>query len=271
MLILTDDEFTRLTGFLKANFGINLTKKRTLIEGRLNKYLSDRGYTNFSDYLEIVFRDPNGPEMSQLLNHLTTNFSYFLREWEHFEYLRGQVLPGLRAGIPDGDLRIWSAGCSTGEEPYTLAMLLGDFFALDGSRWDKKVLATDISQKALDTARAGVYEEEALAKVPPEWRKKYFMRQGEGSWQVKPALRDEVIFRTFNLMEDAFPFQRKFHVIFCRNVMIYFDRPTKAALIRKFYQHTAPGGYLFVGQSESIAREDAPWQYVMPSVFRKGA
>ena len=270
MLNLTDGEFVRLTSYLQSSFGINLTKKRTLIEGRLNKYLSDRGFLNFTDYLDLVLKDPNGAEMSQLLNHLTTNFSYFLREWDHFEYLRSHVLPGLRQSIPDGDLRIWSAGCSTGEEPFTLAMLLNDFFALEASRWDKKVLATDISQKALETAKAGSYEDEALAKVPAEWRKKYFTRQGESNWQVKPALRDEVIFRSFNLMEEAFPFQRKFHVIFCRNVMIYFDRPTKAALIRRFYDHTEPGGYLFVGQSESIGREDAPWQYIMPSVFRKG-
>ncbi len=270
MLSLTDAEFIRLTGFLKTSFGINLTQKRTLIEGRLNKYLTDRGFVCFSDYLEPIYSDPSGPEMSQLLNFLTTNFSYFLREWEHFEYLRGHVLPELQERIPDGDLRIWSAGCSTGEEPYTLAMLLNDFFRLDGARWDKKVLATDISNKALEAARRGVYEEEALSKVPPEWTRRYFSRQGDGAFQVKPALREEVIFRTFNLMEETFPFQKKFHVIFCRNVMIYFDRPTKAKLIQKFYKHTEPGGYLFVGQSESINREDAPWQYVMPSVFRKG-
>jgi chemotaxis protein methyltransferase CheR len=135
--------------------------------------------------------------------------------------------------------------------------------------WDSKVLATDISAKALDFARRGVYSDERVEKLPKEWRNRYFKNIGPDQWEVKPALRNEVIFRTFNLVE-SFPFQKPFHVIFCRNVMIYFDRDVKAELIRKFYRHTAPGGYLFVGQSESISRDERGWQYVMPSVFRKG-
>ena len=269
MISLTNDEFSALTTFMKDNFGINLDKKRTLIEGRLNKYLSDKGYSGFSGYLELIFKDPSGGEVTQLLNYLTTNYSFFLREWDHFEHMRSKVLPILRETVTDHDLRIWSAGCSTGEEPYTIAMLLQDFFWLDGKQWDRKVLATDISLKALETAKNGIYDEESLSKVPPEWRKKYFMKYAEGKFQVKQSLRDEVIFRTFNLMEEKFPFQRKFHVIFCRNVMIYFDRETKVRLVQKFYNHTEPGGFLFIGQSESINREDTAWQYVMPSVFRK--
>jgi len=270
MLNLTNDEFNTLTNYMKSNFGINLEKKRTLIEGRLTNYVLDHGFTNFTEYLQMIFQDKTQVEITKLVNFLTTNYSYFMREWEHFEFFKTKALPGFKNTVADRDLRIWSAGCSTGEEPYTLAMLLSDFFGMERSNWDMKVLATDISMKALEAARKGVYGEEQLEKIPPEWRSRYFKNLGTGQWEIKPSLREEVVFRTFNLMEESFPFRKSFHVIFCRNVMIYFDRETKANLVKKFYKHTEPGGYLFVGQSESIGRDEAGWQYVMPSVFRKG-
>lgn len=270
MLNLTNDEFLTLTGYMKRNFGINLEKKRTLIEGRLTNYVLDRGFSNFSDYLDTIFKDPSDGEITKLVNFLTTNYSYFMREWDHFEFLKSKVFPELKESVGDRDLRIWSAGCSTGEEPYTIAMLLSDFLGTERNLWDGKVLATDISMKALDFARRGVYPDDRVEKLPKEWRSRYFHSHGDGEWEIKPSIRNEVIFRTFNLMEAVFPFQKQFHVIFCRNVMIYFDKDAKAELIQKFYQFTAPGGYLFVGQSESINRDEKGWQYVMPSVFRKG-
>jgi chemotaxis protein methyltransferase CheR len=270
MLSLTNDEFNTLTNYMKSNFGINLEKKRTLIEGRLTNYVIDKGFSNFTDYLAMLFGENTETEVTKLVNFLTTNYSYFMREWEHFEFFRNRVLPELKQTVTNHDLRIWSAGCSTGEEPYTIAMLLSDFFGTEQSLWDMKVLATDISERALESARRGVYAEEQLEKLPPGWRSMYFRDLGSGRWEVKPALRGEVIFRTFNLMEEQFPFQKLFHVIYCRNVMIYFDKETKAELIRKFYRFTEPGGYLFVGQSESINRDETGWKYVMPSVFRKG-
>lgn len=270
MLSLTNEEFRTLTEYMKGNFGINLEKKRTLIEGRLTNYVLEKGFANFTEYLESIFLDKTQTEVTKLVNFLTTNYSYFMREWEHFRFFKDTVLPGFLETVADRDLRIWSAGCSTGEEPYTIAMLLSDFFKPENGMWDRKVLATDISVKALEKARKGVYDEEQLEKIPPEWKTRYFKNLGAGRWEIKPTLRQEVIFRSFNLMEESFPFQKQFHVIFCRNVMIYFDRETKTNLIRKFYRHTAPGGYLFIGQSESIGRDETGWQYVMPSVFRKG-
>lgn len=269
MLSLTNEEFNTLTHYMKSTFGINLEKKRTLIEGRLTNFVLERGFSNFTEYLEMLFGENNDNEITKLVNYLTTNYSYFMREWDHFEFFKSKVLPELKQTSRDHDLRIWSAGCSTGEEPYTIAMLLSDFFGAETGAWDRKVLATDISMKALEKARAGIYTDDQLDKIPQEWRSRYFRSLGMGNWEVKPALRGEVIFRTFNLMEETFPFQRQFHVIFCRNVMIYFDKETKANLIRKFYKLTEPGGYLFVGQSESINRDETGWQYVMPSVFRK--
>jgi chemotaxis protein methyltransferase CheR len=192
-----------------------------------------------------------------------------MREWDHFRYFRDSVLPEMAGEIKDNDLRIWSAGCSTGQEPYTLAMIISDFLKNHGLRWDAKVLATDISLKALDAAVKGVYEDESLSKLPPHWKKAYFNKLPDSKWEVCGELKNEVIFRRFNLIEDEFPFKKKFHVIFCRNVMIYFNEETKIKLIRKFYDAMAKGGYLFIGQSESIDKNDTQFQFVMPSVYKK--
>ena len=269
MISLTDNEFISLVSFMKNNYGVNLEKKRTLIEGRLTNYIVDKGFSSFSDYLQMLYADGSGNEQTQLVNFLTTNYSYFLREWDHFEFLRNKILPELRTHITDHDLRIWSAGCSSGEEPYTIAMVLADYFGADRASWDMKILATDISQRALEKARTGVYDAEALEKVPAEWRRRFFAKSGT-DWEVRQALKDEVIFRTFNLMQEKFPFKRRFHVIFCRNVMIYFDKQTKATLIGKFYEQLEDGGYLIVGQSETVGRDESDFRYIMPSVFRKG-
>lgn len=269
MIKISDDEFLVFTSFLKEHFGINLTKKRTLIEGRLNNYLLRNGYNDYGAYLQFMFGDRSGSEVNNVINYLTTNYSYFMREWDHFEYVKNAALPELVDNIPDRDLRVWSAGCSTGEEPYTLAMLIDEFFEGSKDKWDKKILATDISEKVLNQARKGVYDISALEKVPKSWMLKYFDKLDAGTYQVKEALRDEVIFRKFNLMEPVFPFRKKFHIIFCRNVMIYFDAETKQRLIQKYYDATMPGGYLIVGQSESIERGKSQYNYVMPSVYKK--
>lgn len=269
MLQIQDKEFTRLTGYLQENFGINLTKKRTLIESRLNNYLTNKGYDSFGSYIEHALSDTTGKEVSQMINFLTTNYSYFMREWEHFKFFKDTLLPELISSSNERDLRIWSAGCSTGQEPYTLAMLISDVLAEKRVLWDAKVLATDISLKALEAAQKGVYEDESLAKVPNIWKMSYFNKLPEGKWEVKDSLKNEVIFRRFNLIEGEFPFKKKFNVIFCRNVMIYFNETTKANLIKRFYDATAKGGYLFIGQSESLDKRDARYEFVMPSVYRK--
>jgi chemotaxis protein methyltransferase CheR len=268
-LQLKDEEFHTLTEFMNKNYGINLRAKRTLVEGRLRNYLLKHGYNNYGSFIKTVLSDPKGTETQQLVNQLTTNYSYFMREWDHFVYFQKVVLPELKAGIRDKDMRIWSAGCSTGEEPYTLSMLINDFLDDEKAQWDKKILATDISAKALEKAVEGVYPAEDLEKVPPGWKLTYFNRMQGGQWQVKENLRDEVIFRTFNLMEDYFPFKKQFDVIFCRNVMIYFDKDSKNELIEKFYDATKPGGYLFIGQSESVDRNMTRYKYVMPSILKK--
>ena len=211
----------------------------------------------------------SGAEIGQILNLLTTNYSYFMREWEHFRYFKDHVLPELAPGLRDGDLRTWSAGCSTGQEPYTLAMLLSDFQAERGLSWDAKVLATDISDKALGAAKKGIYQDDSLKSVPAAWKLSYFNKMPNHEWMVSDSLKKEVVFRRFNLIEEEFPFKKRFHVIFCRNVMIYFREDTKKKLISKFYEATAKGGYLFIGHSESLDKNEMGYQFISPSIYKK--
>ncbi len=270
MIKINDKEFTELTGYLRNNYGIDLKKKRTLIETRLNNHLIKNGFDCYRDYFNFAFHDKTGNEISQIVNILTTNFSYFMREWEHFRYFKERALPELTAHINNNDLRTWSAGCSTGQEPYTLAMLISDFLDKQKRKWDAKVLATDISLKALNGAKEGIYDDESLSNVPMDWKLSYFKKIQPSKWQVKDELKNEVIFRRFNLIDQEFPFKKQFHVIFCRNVMIYFNEQTKNNLIEKFYNALEEGGYLFIGQSESISRNDTRFNYVMPSIYKKG-
>jgi Methylase of chemotaxis methyl-accepting proteins len=219
--------------------------------------------------LIFAFGDKTGNEISQMLNLLTTNYSYFMREWEHFRYFREHVLPEVAPALRDGDLRTWSAGCSTGQEPYTLAMILSDFTKDRGLAWDAKVLATDISEKALIAAIKGEYSGECLKNLPANWKSAYFNKVSENTWAVNDRLKQEILFRKFNLMEKEFPFKKQFNVIFCRNVMIYFNDETKLKLISKFYDATAKGGYLFIGQSETLDKRETDFEFVMPSVYKK--
>ena len=269
MIKINDQEFVTLTDYLRTNYGINLQKKRTLIESRLNNHLVKNGYCSYSDFFKDAFADRTGNEVSQIINMLTTNFSYFMREWDHFKYYRDKVLPELTSRIRGNDMRTWSAGCSTGQEPYTLAMLIADHFVSSKECWDAKVLATDISQKALNAAKEGIFEDECLSNVPAAWKLSYFNKTSKNKWEIKDTLKKEVIFRRFNLINESFPFKKKLHVIFCRNVMIYFNEETKKELVQRFYDALDVGGYLFIGQSESINRSDTKLAYVMPSIYKK--
>ncbi|MBP2627658.1 MAG: chemotaxis protein CheR [Firmicutes bacterium] len=269
MIGITDRDFKTLITYIKSNYGINLSQKKHLIEGRLSNLLIEKGFENFSEYLQYVFADGTKLEITSLVNKLTTNHTFFMRETAHFTYFEQQVLPYLQATSKKKDLRIWSAGCSTGEEPYTLAMIIADYFGTEKMSWNAKLLATDISVKALETAEKGIYSLESLDSLHASWKLNYFRKLNKENYQILDEIKNEVIFRIFNLMDERFPFKQKFHVIFCRNVMIYFDHATKMELIKKFYEMTESGGYLFIGHSESIGREDTCYKYVMPAVYRK--
>ncbi|MCR4925522.1 MAG: protein-glutamate O-methyltransferase [Clostridiales bacterium] len=265
MIKLTDQEFKDLYTFVKSNYGINLEKKRQLIESRMNSVLADKGFKNYTDYLKFVNSNPN--EITVVLNKLTTNHTYFLREPEHFDFLTKTILPEIKVtNDATKEMRIWSAGCSTGEEAYTTIMTLKDFFGMD--RWDYRILATDISTHVMESAKVGVYSPESIANIPKAWEK-YFKKTPDDLYLLSDEIKREVIFRKLNLM-DSFSFKKPFDLIFCRNVMIYFDQPTKDKLVNKYYDVLKPGGYLFIGHSETISRNATKFEYVQPSIYRKG-
>ena len=269
MMQLSDQDFKRLVTFIKSNYGINLEQKRQLIVGRLSNTLISMGDNSFQDYIDHILTKKDPKEIELMLNKLTTNYTYFYREGDHFDYFRDTVLPYLEETKKDRVLSIWSAGCSFGQEPYTLSMILKEYFGRKVPQWDTRVLATDISQNALKAAMQGVYDEESLSALPVGWKQKYFKKTTEpGVFQVSDTLKNNVIFKTFNLM-DPIRFKLKFDVIFCRNVMIYFDQPTKEALVQRFYDATVPGGYLFIGHSEGLNRSVTPYKYLMPAAYRK--
>ena len=270
MLSMTDQEFKTLTTFVHEKFGINLSQKRVLIEGRLSAMLQKRGINTFEEYLKILFADTSGEELTTLLNKLTTNHTYFMRENEHFNYLLSDVLPRFeRVHERDKSLRIWSAGCSSGQEPYNISMALSEYFGSRRSLWNVQLLATDISMNVLSKAHDGIYPPDVANQVPPAWLTKYFHKLPSGEFQVSESIRNTVDFRILNLM-DPFRFSRPFDLIFCRNVMIYFDAPTKDKLVSKFYDWTAPGGYLFIGHSENVNKEKSQYTFIKPAIYQKG-
>ena len=263
---ISDEDFRKLTTFIKSHYGITLQEKRQLVTSRLSSLLSEQGYTSFSQFVTQLLKEKDPQKIEQVLNRLTTNYTFFMREPEHFEFFTKVILPELvRKYQKKKSLAIWSAGCSSGEEPYNLSMYIKDFLGPQANQWDTRILATDISQKALTTAKKGIYE--VPDTVPESWRKRYF-KQIEGSrYAVSPEIRNNVIFQTFNLM-DPIKFRTKFDVIFCRNVMIYFDGPTKDSIINKFYNATSEGGFLFIGHSESIGN-NSRYQYVKPAIYQR--
>lgn len=266
--MLTNEQFNRVVLYVKTHYGIDLSQKRVLVNGRLETHFLRNGIDSFDEYMNKVERDPKGTESTGLVDVLTTNHTYFMRESVHFDYMRQVVLPYLRAREAGSrDLRIWSAASSTGEEPYTLAMLVTDFFGLEQSRWDTRILATDISTRVLEHAVKGVYLKEQVDPLPEKWKRHYFTSRGE-EYAAKEELKQQVIFRRFNLMDD-FPFKKRFHVVFLRNVMIYFKDDVKYRLVDKIYNYMEPGGYLFIGTTESLEKSKIQFEYVQPSIYRK--
>lgn len=268
---ITDREFQRLVDFMHDNYGINLSAKRVLIQGRLGNMLVERGFKSYDEYIDAVLADTSGAEVTTILNKLTTNHTFFMREPEHYTFLKETVLPWAVKNAKNHELRIWSAGCSSGEECYTTAMLIDQYFGAEKAKWDTRILATDISRSVMDKAKAGIYSEDGMKGLSPEWKARYFNDLGGGKFEICQAIKDEIIFKPFNLMEpmpDKYK-KRPFDLIFCRNVMIYFDQPTKNALVNRFYDVVKPGGYFYIGHAESIPRNESKFQYIKPAIYRR--
>lgn len=277
LLPLRDGDFRYVSDLVYERFGIRLTEqKRELVAGRLTKRVRQLGLASFGDYFDRLRAAGGGEELSELIDRITTNHSFFFRERDHFDALSRDILPPLvsaAAGRPGASIRIWSAGCAAGEEPYTIAMLLKDALSRrrDGGAVDAGVLATDVSLSALLEAKAGVYPASRLKELPAAYRSAYLEPAGAEAWSVSPAVRSLVLFKRLNLMREPYPFKARFDVVFCRNVMIYFDPPSRARLVESIYRVVKPGGWFFIGHSESLPRESCPFAYVRPATYRKEA
>ena len=272
-LELSDAEFQAFSDLVYKKAGINLhAGKKELVRSRLAKRLREDGFDSFGEYYQFVISDETGDELVQLLDSISTNLTNFFREPKHFQFMVQVFLPEIsRAAAKKGRrLRIWSAGCSTGEEPYSIAITVLENMP-DLEQWDVKILATDLSTKVLATARRGIYPFERLADISPEVLRRWFQK-GQGDWagwfKVKDQVKRLIVFRRLNLIEP-FPFQRSFDLIFCRNVMIYFDKKTQADLTARLHQVLADGGYLLIGHSESLTGVNQAFNYIQPTIYRK--
>lgn len=266
---ISTEEYQRFRRLIHDKSGIALgDRKQSLVKSRLSKRLRDLRLSTFSEYYDLVLNDPKGEEFTRLLDLISTNKTDFFREPKHFDFLRDRILPEL---ADEKRIRIWSSACSTGEEPYTIAMTLFEH-AQNLAEWDFKILASDLSSRVLDKAAAGTYSEDRFRDVPPEVLKRHFLRgrgASAGLFKVKPHLAAVIQFRRLNLMDSQFPIKNPLDLIFCRNVMIYFDRPTQETLIKKFHRHLKPGGYLFIGHSESLQWASHAFRSLAPTIYRK--
>ena len=272
LIPLNDKEFELIRDLVYSRFGINLTEqKRSLIAGRLNRTLRQNGIDSFRAYYDYVISDQTGQALSKMVDKISTNHTFFYREKEHFDYLRDTVLPELtRQAQKSGKkvVRIWCAASSSGEEPYTLAMLLCEYFKSDLPAWDVGILATDISFDILESAKKGIYDDRNVSQLPKEWKNRYLKKLPENMWEVNNKIKELVLFRRLNLMHQEYPFRGKFQVIFSRNVMIYFDEPTRESLVKRYHRYMEPGGYLFIGHSETLGRNNNLYRFLKPAVYR---
>ncbi|WP_233840711.1 protein-glutamate O-methyltransferase [Dyella sp. 2HG41-7] len=270
--LLGDAEFQFLRDFVYQYCGISLSdQKRQLVQGRLQRRLRALGLKDFKGYCDLLRSEPDG-EMGELASAISTNVTSFFREMHHYDLLIDELLPRwLQEKKDGGRLRIWSAGCSTGEEPYALAMVLAEALERTGSKVDARILATDLSPQALEQARAGMYPLDRMGGISDERRRRWFLR-GEGRYEgyacVHPRLRELVTIQPLNLLSD-WPMRGPFDAIFCRNVVIYFDKPTKQRLFSRYAGLLEQGGYLFLGHSESMYGLTDSFELVGRTVYRK--
>lgn len=269
---ISDREFVLFRDLVHRESGINLTdNKKQLVIGRLGKRLRVLGLKSFKDYYSYLVGEGGLDELTILLDHISTNKTDFFREVGQFDFLRYQLVPQLKNRWKTDRLRIWSAACSTGEEPYSIAITLLEAIP-DIDSYDVKILASDISTKVLDVADKGVYEADKLKPLPYDVMQRHFLAgvgDNNGRFRVKGHLRDKVVFRRINLHEGIYPIKTEFDLIFYRNAMIYFDKPTQAEVIRKITGYLKPGGYLFLGHSETLHGIDCHLDYVRPNVYKK--
>jgi chemotaxis protein methyltransferase CheR len=266
-------DYARLCELIYAQAGIHLgTERKTMLEVRIKRRLKILDLHSYSEYCDYLFGHAGlKDELIHLIDVVTTNKTDFFRESGHFDYLTGKMLPDLAERFAGRHFVIWSAGCSTGEEPYTMAIVLSEY-ALTHPGFRFHILASDISNLVLAKAELGVYTNEVVAPVAPLLRKKYFMRsrdRGSNQVRVAPELRKLIEFRRLNFMDADYGLSDKVDAIFCRNVIIYFDRPTQERILQKLSSHLLPGGFMFVGHAETLHDMNLPLEPVAPALYRR--
>jgi len=273
---MTDAEFELLRSLMYQQSGIQLSDaKRELLKGRLGKRLRHYGYASFAQYYDhLKNNDSGGTELQEMINAVTTHKTSFFRESHHFDYLRDHLLLPARQAAAEGrrsPIRIWSAGCSSGEEAYSIAItVVANLDRL--ATWDIKILGSDIDTDVVQKARKAVYPQESVNDLPQEvLRRNFLAGRGEqaGFVQLKPEIRNLVRFGRLNLMGESWPFRGKFDAIFCRNVIIYFDKPTQQSILKKIARCLLPRGWLFMGHAETLHELDLPVEPIAPALYRR--
>lgn len=275
---LSEDQFLRLQEFIEGELGIRMPSvKKVMLESRLQKRLRLLRIPDFESYLNLAFSEQErAGELIHLIDVVTTNKTDFFREPDHFDILSRRLLPEMfyTEGVGKREaMQVWSAASSTGEEPYTLAIVLEEF-AREQKEFKYRVLGTDISTRVLEAGRKAIYPEERVGPISEELRKRYLLRSrdsGKRLVRIKPQLRKQVSFQRQNLMDDRYDIRQSFDVIFCRNVIIYFERPNQERILTRLVRHLRPGGYLFLGHSETLAGMNLGLSSVAPTVYRKPA
>lgn len=272
----SDYDFIRKLVYNRSRINLG-PDKRELVTARLNKRLRAKNLPSITEYCKYLKHGEDQEELNHLIDAISTNHTYFFREKEHFDFLYGHILPEMnrrRQAERWSRFNLWSAASSSGEEPYSIAITLAEFTRRQNTNWPWRIEATDISHRILEKARDGVYREETVSKVPQEMLTLYFQKgfgPHEGNFRVKPDLAELVRFSQLNLLESEPPSKDPFHVIFCRNVMIYFDHPTQQELVNRLTRCLVPGGYLLVGHSESLTAIQHGLTMIRPAIYRRAA
>ena len=271
-IALRDLDFQKLSNYIYERYGINLPlSKKTLLESRLQKHILSLGMTSFKQYIHHICIEDESPDVIKMVNLVSTNKTHFFREAEHFSFIQNTVLPQL-AHDRSRNIRIWSSASSTGEEVYSVAMTIEQFIEKNEVNLAYTLLGSDISTDVLNVARTAIYDECSIQDFPIEEKRKYFLKSKDlrvKKVRINKKLRDRVSFKRFNLIQDRYPAAESFDIIFCRNVLIYFDRETQVKVIRNLTKCLKLGGYLFLGHSESLMGIDMPLKQRIHTAYQK--
>lgn len=270
---LSEQDFSVFSRFIYSEFGIKMPPiKRVMLQGRLLKRIRELGFKTYSEYKDYFFSDEGqANELLHFLSVVTTNKTDFFREPGHFIFLKEVVLPEFYSKYPNQTFKVWSAGCSSGEEPYTISIILNEFMRVN-PLFKFEILGTDISTNVLEKATKGIYPMNKTETISLELKRRYFLKSKDTqnpTVRVKPILQSRLKLGYLNLMDSYYDIKDAFDLIFCRNVLIYFDRATQEKVITKLCKHLKPGGYFFIGHSESLSGMNLPLKHIKPTIFKK--